>query len=113
MQNYLGKLLNEDIDADIAFKIYWNVDFIAAREYRDTKFAEVKEEHWPAVYATPKRHLTVDAKFINGDLMTTHDFTVGGFLTNHTTGSNSKGLEVSAECHKSVQARMLKYIEDI
>jgi hypothetical protein len=22
MQNYLGKLLNEDIDADIAFKIY-------------------------------------------------------------------------------------------
>ena len=47
--------------------------------------------------ATLAKHLPEDKKFINGDSLTTHDFTIGGGLLNLLENPNTKDPEFWAD----------------
>ena len=81
MAKYKGEMLYEAINTDIFYKKVPML-FKPPGEERDTLMAEFKDTHWPAAMATLEKHLPADGKFINGDSLTTHDFTVGGLLFN-------------------------------
>ena len=58
------------------------------KKARETGFADIKAKHWPSMMKTLDKFLPKDKKFINGDKMTQHDFTVGGALMNTVGNPN-------------------------
>ena len=107
-------MLFEAINSDIIFKKVILAIFKPAGEERDALMVDVKENLWPAAMATLEKHLPADAKFINGDSMTTHDFTVGSVLLNFLENPNTKDLELWADVKATkTPPRVLKYIEDL
>ena len=97
MQIYKGEMVYEAVCNDLGFKFFGPAVFTPAGEARDAKFAEIKEKHFPSVCAILDRHLPADAKFINGDSLTTHDFTVGGMILNLILNPNAKDAAFWAE----------------
>ena len=49
---------------------------------RDEAMKEKKDVLWPKMCKSFERYITEDKKFIAGDVMTTHDYTVGILLIN-------------------------------
>ena len=113
MQVYKGEMLYEAINVDIMFKQIAPKLFMEPGEERDALLKTVKEKHWPAAMATLERHLPADAKFINGDDLTTHDFTIAGGLVNVLDNPSTKDPEFWADLKaNATPARVLKYLED-
>ena len=76
--------------------------------------AEIKSTHYPAMVALLDKHLPADGKFINGDSLTTHDFTVGGILMNVLDNPNTKDPEFWKDLKTNATSpRVLKYLEDL
>ena len=82
-------MLFEAVSTDIIYKKIASILFKPAGEERDALMVDVKEKFWPSAMATLEKHLPADAKFINGDSMTTHDFTVGSALMSFLENPNT------------------------
>jgi glutathione S-transferase len=113
MQIYKGEMINEACSTDIGFKFFGSAVFTPAGEARDAKFADIKEKHFPNFCAILERHLPADAKFINGDSLTTADFTVGGWIINLILNPNAKDAAFFAELWATAPARVVKYADDL
>ena len=114
MQVYKGEMLHESVMVDIWYKKMGPAVFKPPGEERDALMKEIKEKHWPASNAILERHLPADAKFINGDTLTTHDFTVGGAFLNLTENPNTKDPEFWADLRANhTPPRVIKYIDDM
>ena len=83
-------MLFQAINEDIFYKHCARPTFMKPGKDKDAALAEIGEKHWPAAMATLAKHLPSDGKFINGDKLTTHDFTVGGLLLNVLDNPNVK-----------------------
>jgi len=75
---------------------------------RETFLAEVKGSLFPEAMATLEKHLPADKKFINGDSLTTHDFTVGGMLLNVLENPTTTDPAMWAEIKASLSPRIAK-----
>ena len=107
-------MLYEAVCTDIIYKKIAPNLFKPAGEERDALMADVKEKFWPSAMATLEKHLPADAKFINGDSMTTHDFSVGSIFLNLLENPNTKDPEFWADIKATkTPPRVLKYIEDL
>ena len=107
-------MLYEAINSDIIFKKIIPAIFKPAGEERDACMVDAKENLWPSAMATLEKHLPADAKFINGDSMTTHDFSVGSIFLNLLENPNTKDPEFWADIKATkTPPRVLKYIEDL
>ena len=107
-------MLYEAINSDIIFKKIIPAIFKPAGEVRDACMVDAKENLWPSAMATLEKHLPADAKFINGDSMTTHDFTVGSALLSFLENPNTQDSEFWADIKATkTPPRVLKYIEDL
>ena len=74
---------------------------------------DVKDTYIPSIFATLEKHLPADKKFICGDTLTTHDFTVGGCLINVFMNPNTKDAALWAEIKTSMSPRVAKYMADV
>mmetsp|Transcript_6139 Transcript_6139/g.5416 ORF Transcript_6139/g.5416 Transcript_6139/m.5416 type:complete len:82 (-) Transcript_6139:96-341(-) len=81
---------------------------MAPGEEREKLLAEIKVSLMPGAMATLEKHLPSDKKFINGDSLTTHDFTVGGMLLNVFDNPTTKDPAMWAEIKASLSPRIAK-----
>jgi len=108
MACYKGTMLYEAILSDIFFKKIGPKLFMAPGAEREKLLAEVKGSLFPEAMATIEKHLPTDKKFINGDSLTTHDFTVGGVLLNVFDNPTTKDPAMWAEIKASLSPRITK-----
>jgi glutathione S-transferase len=114
MQVYKGEMIYEAVATDLFYKKIVAPLFKPPGEERDAHLVEVKEKHWPAAMATFDKHLPADGKFINGDNLTTHDFSVGSIFLNLLENPNTKDPEFWADLKATkTPPRVLKYIDDL
>ena len=106
-------MLFEHILNDVVYKGLPQVMFSEAGPERTEKMNTFKTEKLLPAMETLAKHLPADKKFICGDSLTLHDFTVGGFLLNSIGNPNTKDPEYWAEIKTSLPARVLKYFDDL
>ena len=71
------------------------------------------KELWPKMCKNFEKYITEDKKFIAGDTMTTHDYTVGIMLINVFKNPTKEDQDFWAELWKEAPERMTKYVDDI
>jgi glutathione S-transferase len=112
MQTYKGEMLYEHIMVDTFFKKIGPNLFKPDGEERVTLMQDVKSTYMPSIFAALDKHLPADKKFICGDAMTTHDFTIGGGMINVFENPNTKDAALWAEIKTSMSPRVAKYVAD-
>ena len=111
---YKGQMLFEHIINDVFYKNAPGFLFSEAGPERTEIMNKFRAEKWGPAMETLAKHLPADKKFICGDSLTLHDFTVGGLLLNTYGNPNTKDPEFWAEAKAShTPARVLKYFDDL
>ena len=90
MDKYKGEMLYEAIMVDTFYKKIGPTLWSPPGDERTAKIAEIKDTIFPTITALLEKHLPADKKFIAGDSMTIHDFTIGGRLINIFENPNIK-----------------------
>lgn len=71
------------------------------------------KELWSKMCKDFGKYISEDKKFIAGDEMTTHDYTIGIMLINVFKNPTKGESEFWAELWKEAPERMVKYVDDI
>ena len=80
---------------------------------RDEKFVAIAEQYQKSAAHLDRVLSQRESKFICGDKLTTHDFTVGGLWLNLFCNPNSKDPEFWATQMESTSDRVKQYVADL
>ena len=108
-----GESIHEAIIVDFAFKVIPSFAFSPPSPERDAKMVEVAEKYQVAAGHLARVLSQREDKFICGNKLTAHDFTVGGIWLNLFTNPNSKDPEFWAKCMEASPERVKKYVTDL
>ena len=111
MQLYKGDLLDQSISIDMFFGKFVGTVFMPEGEEKTAKMNAIKEKDWVTSMNLLEKYLPKDKKFINGDQLTTHDFTVGGWLLNFLVNPNCVTKAWADELYEVTPQRVKTYIE--
>ena len=110
---YKGESINEAICVDFFWKLMPSAVFAPAGAKRDEMFVEVAKKYQEAAVHLDRVLGQKGDKFICGNKMTTHDFTVGGLWLNIFCNPNSKDTEFWAKQMEASPERVKKYVADL
>ena len=110
---YRGEVLYEAICADFFWKLIPGAVWMEKNPEREAKYENIGKEYEKAAAHLARTLSQKDHKFICGDKLTTHDFTVGGLWLNLFTNPNSKDPEFWAKLYEASPDRVKKYVTDL
>ena len=110
MQVYHGQKVQAAVDDIISGKMVPAI-FAPAGPERDAKFEELKG-HYSKVCDVIAKNLKDDQKFLCGNKLTTHDFTIAGIFVNLVTNPNAKDADWFKAQYEGTPDRVKKYVAD-
>ena len=113
LEVHRGEAIYEAIVVDFFYKCLPSVLFAPPSPERDEKLVEIAEKYQTAAGHLARILSQREDKFICGNKLTTHDFTVGGVWLNLFTNPNSMDTEFWAKQMEATPKRVKQYVSDL
>ncbi len=113
LDKHRGASLYEAFAVDCFYKFIPQAVFLAKPEERDAKMEVAAAEYLKGAAHVERILSQREDKFICGNKLTIHDFTVGGIFLNLLINPNAKDVEFWAKLWESTPDRVKKYVADL